>query len=216
MRTTIISQNIKEIPAELKPLYKTVWELSQRTLIDMCADRGAYIDQSQSFNVHIPDPNFGKLTSMHFYAWKKVNDVTTVVCYIFCSLSAKNPQIIGQKIFALKISYFSESDSHLCLLLQGLKTGMYYLRTRSAAPPIQFTVDQRVVQQVREEREQLQNKATAAGVGQGEMVSGEEEKEEEGAVPVIQGKVDTESQAYKDAVQACSRENREACAMCSA
>lgn len=66
-------QKIKEIPAELKPLYKTVWELSQRTLIDMCADRGAYIDQSQSFNVHIADPNFGKLTSMHFYAWKKVS-----------------------------------------------------------------------------------------------------------------------------------------------
>lgn len=65
-------QNIKEIPAELKPLYKTVWEMSQRALIDMCADRGAFIDQSQSFNVHIPDPNFGKLTSMHFYAWKKV------------------------------------------------------------------------------------------------------------------------------------------------
>ena len=66
-------QKIKEIPAELKPLYKTVWELSQKTLIDMCADRGAYIDQSQSFNVHIADPNFGKLTSMHFYAWKKVS-----------------------------------------------------------------------------------------------------------------------------------------------
>ena len=68
-----LTQNIKEIPADLKPLYKTVWELSQRTLIDMCADRGAFIDQSQSFNVHIPDPNFGKLTSMHFYAWKKVS-----------------------------------------------------------------------------------------------------------------------------------------------
>jgi len=56
----------------MKKLYKTVWEISQRTLIDMVADRGAYIDQSQSFNVHIAEPNFGKLTSMHFYAWKKV------------------------------------------------------------------------------------------------------------------------------------------------
>ena len=50
-----------------------MWEISQRTLIDMAADRGAYIDQSQSFNVHIAEPNFGKLTSMHFYAWKKVS-----------------------------------------------------------------------------------------------------------------------------------------------
>jgi hypothetical protein len=48
-----------------------VWEIKQRVLVDMAADRGAYIDQSQSFNVHMSDPNFGKLTSLHFYAWKK-------------------------------------------------------------------------------------------------------------------------------------------------
>ena len=67
-------QQIDGIPDDLKRLYKTVWELSQKTLIDMAAERGAYIDQSQSFNVHIAEPNFGKLTSMHFYAWKKVCD----------------------------------------------------------------------------------------------------------------------------------------------
>ncbi len=50
-----------------------MWEISQRTLIDMAADRGAYIDQSQSFNVHMAEANFGKLTSMHFYAWEKVS-----------------------------------------------------------------------------------------------------------------------------------------------
>lgn len=72
-----------DIPENLKALYKTVWEIKQRVLVDMAADRGAYIDQSQSFNVFMSDPNFGKLTSLHFYAWKK-----------------------------------------------GLKTGMYYLRTR--------------------------------------------------------------------------------------
>ena len=69
-----LSQHIEEIPDDLKQLYKTVWELSQRALIDMAADRGAFIDQSQSFNVHIAEPNFGKLTSMHFYAWKKVRE----------------------------------------------------------------------------------------------------------------------------------------------
>ncbi|KAL6080409.1 Ribonucleoside-diphosphate reductase [Balamuthia mandrillaris] len=88
-------QHLACIPEHIKKLYKTVWEVSQRTLIDMAADRGAFIDQSQSFNVHIKAPSFAKLTSMHFYAWKK-----------------------------------------------GLKTGMYYLRTRPAANAIQFTVDQ--------------------------------------------------------------------------
>lgn len=87
-------QKIKEVPEDIKLLYRTVWEVKQKELIDMAADRGAYIDQSQSFNVHMMNPNFGKLTSMHFYAWKK-----------------------------------------------GLKTGMYYLRTKAAADAIQFTVD---------------------------------------------------------------------------
>ncbi len=88
-------QAIREIPQDLKDLYKTVWEIKQKSLIDMAADRGAFIDQSQSFNVHIQDPNFGKLTSMHFYSWKK-----------------------------------------------GLKTGMYYLRSKAATDAIKFTVDQ--------------------------------------------------------------------------
>ncbi len=87
-------QSIPEIPQHIKDLYKTVWEISQKAIIDMSADRGAYICQSQSLNIHIQDPNFGKMTSMHFYAWKK-----------------------------------------------GLKTGMYYLRSRAAADAIQFTVD---------------------------------------------------------------------------
>lgn len=64
-------QNIAEIPQNLKDIYKTVWEISQKAIIDMAADRGAFICQSQSLNIHIKDPNFGKLTSMHFYAWKK-------------------------------------------------------------------------------------------------------------------------------------------------
>ncbi|EGC32866.1 ribonucleotide reductase large subunit [Dictyostelium purpureum] len=92
-------QSIPSIPDDLKELYKTVWEIRQRTLIDMAADRGAFIDQSQSFNVFIAEPTFAKLTSMHFYSWKK-----------------------------------------------GLKTGMYYLRTRPAADAIQFTVDPTVQQ----------------------------------------------------------------------
>ncbi|KAL1527901.1 hypothetical protein AB1Y20_009277 [Prymnesium parvum] len=93
-------QNIPEIPADLKLLYRTSWELKQRALIDMAADRGAFIDQSQSFNVFVQDPNYGKLSSMHFYGWKK-----------------------------------------------GLKTGMYYLRSKAAADAIKFTVDQQALRQ---------------------------------------------------------------------
>lgn len=82
-------QEIPNIPDDLKKLYKTVWEISQRTIIDMAADRAAFIDQSQSMNLFSAEPNYGKLTSMHFYAWKK-----------------------------------------------GLKTGMYYLRSRPAVDAI--------------------------------------------------------------------------------
>ncbi len=103
MKNRLISANgsiqeIPEIPQHIKDLYKTVWEISQKAIIDMSADRGAYICQSQSMNVHIQDPNFGKLTSMHFYAWKR-----------------------------------------------GLKTGMYYLRSKAATDAIKFTVDKNAV-----------------------------------------------------------------------
>ncbi len=64
-------QNIEEIPADIKELYKTVWEIKQRNIIDMAADRGAFICQSQSLNLFVDNPNTSKLTSMHFYAWKK-------------------------------------------------------------------------------------------------------------------------------------------------
>ncbi|MEQ8325046.1 MAG: ribonucleoside-diphosphate reductase subunit alpha [Vicingaceae bacterium] len=87
-------QDIAEVPDNLKELYKTVWEIKQKAIIDMAADRGAFICQSQSLNLFIENPNFAKLTSMHFYAWK-----------------------------------------------QGLKTGMYYLRTKAARDAIKFTVE---------------------------------------------------------------------------
>ena len=76
MRQKLIATNgsvqpIPEIPQNIKDIYRTVWEISQKSIIDMSADRGAYICQSQSLNIHLTNPNFGKLTSMHFYAWKK-------------------------------------------------------------------------------------------------------------------------------------------------
>merc|ERR1712099_134721 len=83
-----------DMPAELKELYKTVWEVKQRIVLDMAADRGAYIDQSQSLNIHMVDATTAKLSSMHFHGWQL-----------------------------------------------GLKTGMYYLRTKAAVDAIKFTVD---------------------------------------------------------------------------
>lgn len=76
MKNRIIASNgsiqqIDEIPLDIKELYKTVWEIKQRTLIDMAADRGSYICQSQSLNLFVDSPTTSKLTSMHFYAWKK-------------------------------------------------------------------------------------------------------------------------------------------------
>jgi Ribonucleotide reductase, barrel domain len=88
-------QNVDGIPQDLKDLYRTVWEIPQKSILEMAADRGAYIDQSQSLNVHIAEPNYGKLTSMHFFAWKLVRNYSNelkpiqnfsnlVKCKFFC------------------------------------------------------------------------------------------------------------------------------------
>ncbi len=111
-------QSIPEIPQNLKDLYKTVWEIKQKTILEMAADRGAYICQSQSLNIHIQDVNFGKLTSMHFHAWKL-----------------------------------------------GLKTGMYYLRTKAAADAIKFTIEKQAevaIEQTNEVKETELQYATHA------------------------------------------------------
>ena len=108
-------QNIPEIPQNVKDLYKTVWEISQKVIIEMAAERGAYICQSQSMNIHIQDPNFGKMTSMHFYAWK-----------------------------------------------QGLKTGMYYLRSKAATDAIKFTLDKDALKKPEPQQEEQQEQMSMA------------------------------------------------------
>lgn len=100
MRNMIIAhkgsiQNISGIPEQMKRIYKTVWEIPQRRIIDLAVNRAPFIDQSQSLNIHLAEATLAKMSTMHFYAWNK-----------------------------------------------GLKTGMYYLRTRPAADAIAFTVDQ--------------------------------------------------------------------------
>jgi ribonucleoside-diphosphate reductase alpha chain len=96
-------QNIPEIPENIRQLYRTVWEIKQKDLVDMAADRGAFICQSQSLNIHMDQPTMPKISSMHFHAWKV-----------------------------------------------GLKTGMYYLRTKAATDAVKFTVSLNYIKQAQE------------------------------------------------------------------
>jgi ribonucleoside-diphosphate reductase alpha chain len=145
-------QNIEGIPAHIKELYKTVWEISQKAVIDMAADRGAYICQSQSMNVFLQDPNFAKLTSLHFYAWKK-----------------------------------------------GLKTGMYYLRSKAATSAIQFTVDKSQLGEPKPETEvKPEPRNTTPAPKPNDMASSS----------------DDDLKALKAAQVACSLDDPDNCDMC--
>lgn len=88
-------QNIKELPTDLKALYKTAWEISQRVIIDMAADRGKFIDQLQSMNIHMRNPSFGKLTSCHFHSWEK--GLKTGMYYLRTMASARAIQFTVEK-----------------------------------------------------------------------------------------------------------------------
>uniref|UniRef100_A0A1B6I7L4 Ribonucleoside-diphosphate reductase n=1 Tax=Homalodisca liturata TaxID=320908 RepID=A0A1B6I7L4_9HEMI len=138
-------QNIEGIPQELKDLYKTVWEISQKTILKMAADRGAFIDQSQSLNVHIAEPSYAKLSSMHMYGWKA-----------------------------------------------GLKTGMYYLRTKPAANAIQFSIDKSKM------KKSLTTETNGASNGK---ASSEKEDSED-------------VKAYNMSGMVCSLDNKDECLMC--
>ncbi len=98
-------QSIDEIPQELKDIYKTVWEIKQKSIIDMAADRGAYICQSQSMNVHLQEPTFAKLSSMHFYAWKK--GLKTGTYYLRTKAAADAIQ------FTVDKSEIEDNDAHV-------------------------------------------------------------------------------------------------------
>lgn len=130
-------QNIENIPDEIKALYKTVWEIRQKVLIDQSADRGVYVCQSQSLNLFVEDPDLAKLTNMHFYAWSR-----------------------------------------------GLKTGMYYLRTRPKVKTAAFTLK---IEKRTNSTSQIDNKET------------KEAKKEE---------------VTEDIIAACRRDNPEGCLMC--
>lgn len=184
MKNAIIANNgsiqsIDGIPAETKELYKTAWEIKQRAIIDMAADRGAFIDQSQSLNLFMESPNYKKLTSAHFYAWEK-----------------------------------------------GLKTGMYYLRSRPAVDPIKFTVDAEKAKLASVAVSEMSDK-TAADAANAvapiyEKVANAQQDMFTASAPVVEEKTIEQKAAefgmsvddFLAAQKICSLENPDECEMC--
>ncbi len=161
-------QEIEGIPANIKELYKTVWELGMKDIIDMAADRGMFIDQSQSMNLFMQSPNKGKLTSMHMYAWEA-----------------------------------------------GLKTGLYYLRTKSATDAIKFTVEKQAKSQVTPvvaTDEAGKEKEAAAEAKQAENMASFEESTAEMNAKTMAEAV---KKSYSDEETiACSLDNPDECEAC--
>lgn len=148
-------QNIPTIPDDLKRIYKTVWEISSKVILNLAAERSPFIDHSQSLNLHVQNPTYSVLSSIHFYGWRK-----------------------------------------------GLKTGMYYLRIKPAAKPIQFTVDKSklIVANKNEQKQKEHQNGTTAGL--------EDEDEE--------AKKWKEEEERREAALVCSLQNPGNCEMCDA
>lgn len=162
-------QGIDEIPEDLKALYRTVWEISQKSIIDMAADRGRFIDQSQSMNIHLGKPSRSSITSMHFYGWKA-----------------------------------------------GLKTGSYYLRTKPAANPIQFSLDKSKLKKKVFDANTMSVDDASSAVSESGACS---LPDDDGMGSVVNGEHDKALNGnggdHNDAVMACSLANGPSCEMCS-
>jgi ribonucleoside-diphosphate reductase alpha chain len=138
-------QNIPEIPTNLKEIFKTVYEIKQRDVIDMAADRGAFIDQTQSMNIFMDSPNFAKLTAMHFYGWGRRN-------FIMNNDGTPNiPQ--GETIEII----YDKDGKERCYRdkRSNLKTGIYYLRNKSASDAVKFTVQEEQKKSVEEQMAEI-------------------------------------------------------------
>jgi ribonucleotide reductase alpha subunit len=164
-------QGIAGIPVEIQGRYKTAWEMKQRVLIDMAAARGAFIDQSQSLNLFVADPNYAKLTSMHFYAWKA-----------------------------------------------GLKTGCYYLRTKTPVMAQKFTVDPRLLAAVSGQKaansgadEEIDDSPAVSDDENEEEMSAEEKKRKEKKELLDRLAAEYEKEMEKAKVAA---ESGDGCLMC--
>jgi ribonucleoside-diphosphate reductase alpha chain len=138
-------QNIPEVPTNLKEVFKTVYEIKQKDVIDMAADRGAFIDQTQSMNIFMDSPNFAKLTAMHFYGWGRRN-------FIMNADGTPNvPQ--GETIEVI----YDKDGKPRCYRdkKSNLKTGIYYLRNKAASDAVKFTVQEEQKKSVDEQMAEI-------------------------------------------------------------
>ena len=138
-------QNVPEIPTNLKEIYKTVYEIKQRDVIEMAADRGAFIDQTQSMNIFMDSPNFAKLTAMHFYGWGRRNFMTNETGEVIIP-QGENIEIIYD-VDGKPRCYRDKRYT--------LKTGIYYLRNKSATDAVKFTVQEETKKTVEEQMAEI-------------------------------------------------------------
>ncbi|GME88994.1 unnamed protein product [[Candida] boidinii] len=218
-------QNLPNVPEDLKRVYKTVWEISQKAIIDMAADRGAYIDQSQSMNIHLKSPTMGKLTSMHFYGWKK--GLKTGMYYLRTQAAAAAIQ------FTVDQNSASAAGDTIALL-EKLKIKPYVPRKTSAVEDVSFNssidISSRQTTPAADETAPSSIEGSMASLSikptESEPVS--ESASEPTPVPAA-APVEPETTAdatdattdetdmdiYNSKVIACAIDNPEACTMCS-
>lgn len=185
-------QNIPNIPADIKALYKTVWELSQKTIIDLAADRAAYIDQSQSLNIYIQAPTMGKLTSMHFYGWKK--GLKTGMYYLRTMAASAPIQ------FTVDQESLKTVDSATAKVITRQPYRQHVSRIESTTSVSSSSSTLKV-----SEVDEISYKMTSSTLSDGNE-AGSDSKNDNGK---------SEIDIYNEKVLACSIANPEACEMCS-
>jgi len=138
-------QNVPEVPTNLKEIFKTVYEIKQKDVIDMAAERGAFIDQTQSMNIFMDSPNFAKLTAMHFYGWGRRN-----------MMIGDNGIVIVPQGENIEVIYDKDGKPR-CYRDKRytLKTGIYYLRNKSASDAVKFTVQEEAKKTIEEQMAEI-------------------------------------------------------------
>ena len=199
-------QNVPGIPDNIKALYKTVWEISQKVVLDMAADRGAFVCQSQSLNVHLSAPSFGQLTSMHFYGWKKGLKTGSYYLRTRPAASAIQFTVSNEEIAAAKATKKAVSDQ---------KAAAHMAASSAAQPPAQTSApanDDRKYESVVQGVGRLGVDGTVTQDGPGSDRP-ENPADDEGFKAAQERQRRRQEEA--DARLACSLENKDACLMCS-
>lgn len=219
MKNNIIANNgsiqsLPNIPDEIKALYKTVWEISQKHIIDMAADRAAFIDQSQSLNIHIKDPTMGKLTSMHFYGWKK--GLKTGMYYLRTQAAAAAIQFTVDQNSV-------DAAGKTVASLEKLNQRKYVIKATGRSGSSTPVVGE-LPRSISTEPSSLENsiqdlKISEASVSQPQPKVAEQpvvkETETEEKTAAKSEDADLESDIYSSQVIACAIDNPESCTMCS-